>query len=80
MASLIVTRLDVVGSLALRVKAVEEVAAVQDKEGTVGEQDLEVEEMGKEVAVAMDCQCSVGPENMTTLTSSPICTVSDSPL
>ena len=80
MAGLIVTRLDVVGSLALRVKVVKEVAAVQDSEGTVGEQDSEVEEMAKEVAVAMHCQCSVGPENMTTLTSSPICAVSGSPL
>jgi hypothetical protein len=80
MAGLIVTRLDMVGSLALRVKVVKEVAAVQDLEGTVGEQDSEVEEMAKEVAVAMHCQCSVGLENMTTLTSSPICAVSGSPL
>jgi hypothetical protein len=80
MAGLIVTRLDMVGSLALRVKVVKEVVAVQDSEGTVGEQDLEVEEMAKEVAVAMHCQCSVGPENMITLTSSPICAVSSSPL
>ena len=80
MASLIVTRLDMVGSLALRVKVVKEVVVVQDLEGTVGEQDLEVEEMAKEVTVAMHCQCSVRPENMTTLTSSPICAVSSSSL
>lgn len=60
---------------------VEEMAAVQEMEGTEGVQ--EVEEMAKSVAVALqdlDCQCYVGSDNMTTLTLSPICAVSGSPL
>ena len=58
-----------------------EMVVVQETEGMEGVQ--EAEEMAKAVAVAMcdlDCQCSVGLENITTRTLSRICVVCGSPL
>jgi hypothetical protein len=58
-----------------------EMAVIQAMEGT--ERVQEAEEMAKSVAAAMqdlNRQCYVGSDNMTTLTLSPICMVSDSPL
>ena len=59
---------DAEGIAGLGEQEVEEMVAPQDAEGIVGPGEQEVEEMAKEVAAAMqnlNCQCSVGPENMT---------------